>query len=251
MKFWPCCFDGPAKCSREELQQALWPADTFVEFDQGLNTAVKKIRQALGDSADNPRFVETIPRKGYRFIAPVSAAEIAVPVPAPARHRHSFRVAAVLALVVAGVAIWFFWTSKTPEPTEPVPFTSYPGREWSPSLSPDGNQVAFEWEVPGKETHKYLKLIGISEPQRLTKNPAAEFSPAWSPDGRSIAFVWELSKTRHGVFLIPSIRGPERKLTEGQVGSVAWHPGGEWLVFAEKISENEPLALYLFSVATG
>ena len=57
--------------TREELQQALWPADTFVEFDQGLNTAIKKIRQALGDSADNPRFVETIPRKGYRFIAPV------------------------------------------------------------------------------------------------------------------------------------------------------------------------------------
>src|SRR6185437_10084650 len=49
--------------TREELQQALWAADTFVEFDQGLNTAIKKIRQALGDSADNPRFVETIPRK--------------------------------------------------------------------------------------------------------------------------------------------------------------------------------------------
>jgi DNA-binding winged helix-turn-helix (wHTH) protein len=57
--------------TREQLQQALWPADTFVEFDQGLNTAIKKIRLALGDSADNPRFVETIPRKGYRFIAPV------------------------------------------------------------------------------------------------------------------------------------------------------------------------------------
>src|SRR5215472_10134405 len=57
--------------TREELQQALWPADTFVEFDQGLNTAIKKIRVALGDSAENPRFVETIPRKGYRFIAPV------------------------------------------------------------------------------------------------------------------------------------------------------------------------------------
>src|SRR5687768_7095966 len=52
--------------SREELRQALWPAGTFVEFDQGLNTAIKKIRAALRDSADNPRFIETIPRKGYR-----------------------------------------------------------------------------------------------------------------------------------------------------------------------------------------
>ena len=49
--------------TREELQRELWPVDTFVEFDQGLNTAIKKIRQALGDSADNPRFVATIPRR--------------------------------------------------------------------------------------------------------------------------------------------------------------------------------------------
>ena len=54
--------------TREELQQALWPADTFVEFDHGLNTAIKKIRQALDDSAETPQFIETLPRQGYRFI---------------------------------------------------------------------------------------------------------------------------------------------------------------------------------------
>jgi DNA-binding winged helix-turn-helix (wHTH) protein/Tol biopolymer transport system component len=57
--------------TREELQKTVWPADTFVDFDRGLNKAVNKIREALGDSADNPRFVETLPRRGYRFIAPV------------------------------------------------------------------------------------------------------------------------------------------------------------------------------------
>jgi DNA-binding winged helix-turn-helix (wHTH) protein/Tol biopolymer transport system component len=57
---------------REELQKRLWPSDTFVEFDKGLNTAVKKLRYALGDSPDNPTFIETIPRRGYRFIAPVT-----------------------------------------------------------------------------------------------------------------------------------------------------------------------------------
>jgi TolB-like protein/DNA-binding winged helix-turn-helix (wHTH) protein/Tfp pilus assembly protein PilF len=55
--------------ARDEIQQRLWPADTFVEFDDGLNTAIKKLRAALGDSSDNPRFVETIPRRGYRFLA--------------------------------------------------------------------------------------------------------------------------------------------------------------------------------------
>ena len=57
--------------TREELRQQVWPEDTFVDFDHALNTAITKIRLALGDEADNPRFVETLPRRGYRFIAPV------------------------------------------------------------------------------------------------------------------------------------------------------------------------------------
>ena len=57
--------------TREELQKALWLADTFVDFDQGLNKAINKVREALSDSAVNPRFVETLPRRGYRFIASV------------------------------------------------------------------------------------------------------------------------------------------------------------------------------------
>jgi DNA-binding winged helix-turn-helix (wHTH) protein len=56
---------------REELRAKLWPADTFVDFDHGLNAAVRRLRDALGDSAETPRFVETVARRGYRFIAPV------------------------------------------------------------------------------------------------------------------------------------------------------------------------------------
>jgi len=62
--------------SREELQKALWPADTFVDFDHGLNSAMNRLREALRDSAENPRFIETLPKRGYRFIAPIE-------VPAP------------------------------------------------------------------------------------------------------------------------------------------------------------------------
>ena len=64
--------------TREEIQQRLWPADTFVDFEHGINAAVKRLREALDDSADNPRFVETLARRGYRFIYPV------VPVSLPA-----------------------------------------------------------------------------------------------------------------------------------------------------------------------
>lgn len=71
--------------TREELQAKLWPADTFVDFEHGVNTAVKKLRRTLGDSADEQRFIETVPRVGYRFIAPVNVAEspASAPISAP------------------------------------------------------------------------------------------------------------------------------------------------------------------------
>src|SRR5258708_34666644 len=69
--------------TREELQRKLWPADTFVDFDNGLNKAINKIREALSDSADSPRFVETVARRGYRFLAEVKVADSA-----PVRSQH-------------------------------------------------------------------------------------------------------------------------------------------------------------------
>src|ERR1700730_9748260 len=70
--------------TREELQKRIWPADTFVDFDLGLNTAIKKIRAAFGDSADHPKFVETLPKRGYRFIFPVE--QIAADASSPANN---------------------------------------------------------------------------------------------------------------------------------------------------------------------
>src|SRR5208282_5234223 len=61
--------------TREELRQKLWPGDTFVDFDNSLNTAMNKIREALGDASENPIYVQTLPRRGYRFIAPIDANE--------------------------------------------------------------------------------------------------------------------------------------------------------------------------------
>src|SRR5687768_1627883 len=69
--------------TRESLRQRLWPDDTFVDFDNGLNRAINRLRAALGDEADNPRFIETLERRGYRFIAPVVATAAAAPSPPP------------------------------------------------------------------------------------------------------------------------------------------------------------------------
>src|SRR5271169_5891716 len=62
--------------TREELQRRLWPADTFVDFDHSLNSGIKKLREALGDDSENPRFIETLHRRGYRFIAPVDGQRV-------------------------------------------------------------------------------------------------------------------------------------------------------------------------------
>ena len=102
--------------TREELQKRLWP-DTFVDVDHNLNTAINKIREALGDAAENPRFVETLPRRGYRFVAPVEGAggkEIPVEVLNAAVPKHSskrpwtLRLAILFGACVSLVGAGFF-----------------------------------------------------------------------------------------------------------------------------------------------
>lgn len=240
--------------TREEMQKALWSAETFVEFDQGLNTAIKKIRQALDDSANGPRFIETIPRKGYRFIAPVSGIQPCAPAPV-ARPRLVW-LAAALSAALLGFAGWLVSNrTRTAEvPLVPVPLTSYPGDEWFPSFSPDGNQVAFQWRQLGQDhADIYVKLVGASEPLRLTNGTADNYCPAWSPDGRSIAFFRSRpSDAKSAVFVTSPIGGPERKLSEMDPGScAAWHPTGKYLVVSDRASLEEPYALYSLSLETG
>jgi len=94
--------------TREEIRQKLWSRDTFVEFDDALNTAVRKLRAALNDSADNPRFLETVPRRGYRFVAPVAWTQEPQAVAAtPVRHRTGRRAYlwSAAALIVAAAAV--------------------------------------------------------------------------------------------------------------------------------------------------
>ncbi|HEY1214718.1 MAG TPA: winged helix-turn-helix domain-containing protein, partial [Bryobacteraceae bacterium] len=184
--------------TREELQKALWSTDTFVEFEQGINTAIKKIRQALGDSAENPRFIETLPRKGYRFIAPIVSLDVAapssdlVPTHSATVPRAPWILAFGIIVAVTAAVGWILGVRDT-QPTMPltaVPLTTYPGVAMQASFSPDGNQVAFVWNGEKQDNFDiYVKLIGSETLLRITNNSAPEFSPAWSPDGRSIAYL--------------------------------------------------------------
>lgn len=105
--------------TREELKRKLWPADTFVDFDRGLNKAVNRLREALGDSAENPRFIETLPRKGYRFICPLATPfgpspeyKIAEVSPSTQRTAQRFRQRAARiggAFLILATAGWLMW----------------------------------------------------------------------------------------------------------------------------------------------
>lgn len=104
--------------TREELRLQIWAADTFVDFDNGLNTSINKIREALGDSADNPRFIETLPRHGYRFIAPVTKVngttrETVTAGSTPWRpSSRKIIVMAAIAVLVAGIAGGLLWRAR-------------------------------------------------------------------------------------------------------------------------------------------
>src|SRR5262252_1607427 len=131
--------------TREQIQEQLWPDNTFVDFDNAINSAVRKLRDALGDAAENPRFVETLARRGYRFIAPVSAptsvsfqdvpprrpsepVHVAVAPSWPAARRRRFTwIACALLLVLGaiGSTVWF-WISRSNQVIGEAPFPAVP-----------------------------------------------------------------------------------------------------------------------------
>jgi Tol biopolymer transport system component len=135
--------------------------------------------------------------------------------------------------------------TSIPPLSSPIPLTSYPGIELSPTFSPDGSQVAFSWDGERQDNFDiYVKLVDRSDAFRLTSDPAADRSPAWSPDGRHIAFV------RDGaIFLIPPLGGAESKVADVEANDIAWTRDGKSLIVSAGKSANRRLVR--LSVSTG
>jgi Tol biopolymer transport system component/DNA-binding winged helix-turn-helix (wHTH) protein len=206
--------------ARERLRERLWPADTFVDFEHGLNAAVRRLREALGDSADRPRYIETLPRRGYRFIGAIedqapaasvrpseSAIEIAEPVTSHAagsvpasgepvrdrgpRARVTWIVVTLIALVVTAAAV--AWRrAGTEEPVEPTRFTVSPPEghhlDNPPQLavSPDGRHLMLVARSGGV-SRLWLKSRSSPVPTLVDGTDGASY-PFWSPDSQSVAF---------------------------------------------------------------
>lgn len=204
--------------TREELRQKLWPGETFVDFDHGINTAVKKLREVLGDSADNPRFVETLARRGYRFLAPVEEVrgiqENNPPLAEPQQQtavnvRSRWRwqllpwaLVAILSLAVVFLATAYF-RKALPEAhlvRFQIPLPERVTFEWFdfPVISPNGERLVIAGRGPdGKrhlwvsslDSHSFQLLAGTEEcPCRPGKTCMMFGFPFWSPDSRSVAF---------------------------------------------------------------
>lgn len=267
--------------TREQFRQALWPADTFVDFDRGLNAAMAKLRQALGDSADNPRFIETQARRGYRFIAPVTATEAADTTPSTGAAKSGFTIprvtpllaGALLLVLLIAAGILYYRERRNQRSAvsnallRTVPLTTYPGFQWAPTFSPEGTRVAFAWDqAPRRPPNIYVKLIGGSEPVQLTTGNEGDFAPAWSPDGRTIAFLRSRGSLTAAVMLIPSLGGPERELTRLRLDTavffeargwmpaaplLAWSLDNKWLLAVQQTVQTGAVGVVRISVESG
>ena len=190
--------------AREELKRQIWPNDSFGDFDHAVNVAVAKLRAALGDSADVPRYVETLPRRGYRFIFPVALPTVldsggpdgeAEAEVKPAKRPSGFLWAAAGAtIVIAGLiaGAWWFFSHKTYAPMQlsaELPVGAGIDRFFGAqlALSPDGTRIVVSEDEPDRNWR--LAMRTLDQSQFVPLSGADHGSrPFFSPDGQWLAF---------------------------------------------------------------
>ena len=240
--------------SREELREKLWPADTYVDFDNSLNTAASKLREALGDSAASPRFIETLPRRGYRFIAPLErhgqVGDVSSSVPptttelktpaqqvwqASLRRARLQQLVLAAALVVAvGLAVvpWL----RSPPPAEEAPLRRFAFARPVPvradrlignlAISPNGRHIAFV--TAGAVGKLWVRDLDRQEPRAIEGTEGAR-RPFWSPDSDFIGFAAGAELKKISVQGGVAIRVCEMP---SSIGGGAWSADGELIVFS-------------------
>ena len=217
--------------TREQLHRSLWSPDTFVSFDESLNKAVQKLRQALDDSPESPRFIQTIPRKGYRFIAPVQAVAQMAATPRGA-HRYSatlrlLPMLGIVALVIAGGIVTPFFLHKSDRRMELklTQLTTDTGLTFEPAISPDRRLISYASDRSGEGTLDiWVQQIPRGEPIRVAHHEADDHEPAFSPDGKSIVFRSE--RQGGGIYLVSALGGADAKKIADGGHSPSYSPDG-------------------------
>jgi Tol biopolymer transport system component/DNA-binding winged helix-turn-helix (wHTH) protein len=270
--------------SKDELLKKVWP-DTFVE-ESNLAYHVFVVRKALGEPTENSTYIETVPKRGYRFTAPVvdesveagdarpasaEAPAVAASLP-PIPDRSTSQATAfsfprrlgIVAIVLLPAILLYIgaWSRRAPPDTEPLralPIAPLPGVVSAPTLSPDAKFVVFVWRGNNQDHNDlYLHQVGTGGPHRLTTDPGNDHSPSWSPDGQTIAFLRRPPNgDRSEVFLIAPLGGTEHKLTDLRLSlpayaslSIDWCPDSRCLLVTDS-QGKEVGAIYVVARDTG
>ena len=254
--------------TREELKRHLWPADTFVDFDMSLNKAVNRLREALGDSAEHPRFIETLPRKGYRFVgevrnvagtepkisgdlvavSPQPAASTGVSgqestaetIPRPRTHRNNGSrqviVGAITLVMVAAVAVVLFeqfWAPRSHDLASiRITKLTDSGMARDVAISPDGRYIVYSFGHGEKESLRLRQIATRSDIEILPPGP--EFHGlTFSPDGIKVYFVRSDPNDPYFKYLysIPVLGGSARQMIADVDSPVSFSPDGSQFAF--------------------
>jgi Tol biopolymer transport system component/DNA-binding winged helix-turn-helix (wHTH) protein len=279
--------------TKDELLDAVWQETAVSE--NSLTRSVALLRRLLGDDAREPRYIVTVPTVGYRLLCEVDVSGGGETDAAPAplatsteqtqpetgsqsgtanqgrRARRSWVglawIGAVFVAAIVSVALLrrFEFNRHASQAAEGAAaevmkvtqLTNLPGWSFGPALSPDGERLAFLWDHAGpKVPNLYVQLIGGSNPIQLTHDHSGYVCCAnWSPDGQQIAFG-RCDDSGGGVFVVPALGGPERKLTDvvcpyGHAGFPEWTRDGRSMILADRCTPGGVPGIVRFSLETG
>lgn len=249
--------------SKDEMLRSVWP-DTYVD-QSSLMHNISVLRKVLGNDPDGKPYIETVPRRGYRFTAIVRTA--ANEIAAQTETIRVLRTPSIVApaggllavLIVAALAM----KTAPPGPLRVTPLTSYPGTQAFPTFSPDGRELAFSWNGEKQDQFDiYRKPLGAEAPRRLTSDAASECHLAWSPDGAWIAFIHCGAEAaapagKTSLYVIPSGGGPKRRIADIYDGAnpferpFTWTSDSKALISAKGLGGSVEAGLVLLSVETG
>ncbi|MGP8243318.1 MAG: winged helix-turn-helix domain-containing protein [Bryobacteraceae bacterium] len=225
--------------SKDEIFQAVWPDVTVT--DNALTRAVAQVRKALDDDPKEPRYIETVPTVGYRFLgavtadAPSNALEVPPVAGRRAKARRHLALAALAVAILGGAAIWRFLPRATgPSSLSSAQLTSGEGLDIGAAFSPAGNLVAYASDRSGPFEIYVRSLDSSARELKLTSNSNQNLSPAFSPDGQHVAFS---AMREPGIYRVPVLGGPVRRLTDFGA-QPAWSPDGKWIVFRSAASAS-------------
>jgi len=264
--------------TREELKRQLWPSDTFVDFDVSLNKAVNRLREALGDSAEHPRFIETLPRKGYRFVGEVGNGAVtditnssnSSPVTdrtvagadsgqaiegelVRARRAHTQRLryvsiaAITLAIMVVVVFAIFkrFWLSRGPNLASiHITKVTDSGMAQDVAISPDGRYVVYALRNGEKESLRLRQIATRSDVEILPSGPVFH-GLTFSPDGNYVYFTRSDPNEPYFKYLysVPVLGGSVRKMIADVDSPVTFSPNGEQFAFERAVVPRNVIEL--------